>query len=273
MFESFALHRINNEQELPFSATDYSRFKFGDMQQAEKFGAQLGRAFVQQYAHLLIGDIPIVILPSPYDSIPTASNAMAGFFRKYINYELYKNGRNCLLQSKIHRYKTYSEDYGNLNHDQRLELISSDTYHIDKDFLQNRVILVLDDIKITGSHEHVIKKKIDEHRINGHFIFVYFAELTNKNIPANFENYLNYYYVKGLDNLKEIIQSDTFKFNTRVIKYILKSAPADFERFVDDLAPGQIRLLIELALSNNYHCMPAYETNLSYLIKCNNYGN
>jgi hypothetical protein len=273
MFESFSLYQIEDEAKIPFSAIDYSKFKFGDGAVAEQFGRNLAAAFTKKHSDVLSADQPLVLVPSPFDSIPTASNALTRAFKKYLNYELYARGKNGLLESKIHRYKTYPEDYGNLSQEERIKLISGDTYHLDDDFLRDRTILLIDDIKITGSHEMVVKQMIEKHQLTGRFIFLYFAELTNKKIPASFENHLNYYFVKGLNDLTQIVAADSFAFNTRIIKYLLKSERFEFEDFLSRLGNGKLKEMVELSISNNYHRIDAYKQNLNYLIKHINYGN
>ncbi len=179
MYTTFALHHITDATHLPFSAADYSKFKFGDGELAAEFGKALGKAFVQQCEQELLNGPDIIYVPSPYDAIPTASFAMAAGFKDVVNLFLYRHGKNSLLSSKIHRYKTYTVDYGNLSYEERLRLISSDTYHLDKEFLQNRTVLFLDDIRITGSHETIIQRQLEKEGITGNFFFLYYALLDN----------------------------------------------------------------------------------------------
>src|SRR6218665_2324102 len=179
MYSVYSLHHIHDLNLIPFDAADYSKFKFGDGEVAKAFGQELGRHFIEEQGAALLQEEDIVFVPSPYNAIPTASNALSVFFRDEINQFLFKHNRKALLQSKIHRYKTYSVDYGNLDHEERLRLISSDTYHLDKHFLANRMVLFIDDIKITGSHELIIKKQIEREQLTGKFMFIYYAQLTN----------------------------------------------------------------------------------------------
>ena len=113
---------------------------------------------MEAHGEALLHEEDIVFVPSPYHAIPTASNALSLFFRDEVNRFLYRHQRKSLLQSKIHRYKTYTVDYGNLDFEERMRLISSDTYHLDKRFLEDRMVLFIDDIKITGSHEQIIRQ-------------------------------------------------------------------------------------------------------------------
>jgi hypothetical protein len=273
MFQSFSCYKINTTADLPFCAHEYSKFKFGDGEMANDFGSRLGKSFTEQHRDLLLDTDEIVVVPSPYNSIPTASYWMTVRFMEVVNLFRATHKRKSLLTSKIHRYKTYSEDYGNMNYEERVKLISTDTYYIDSEFLNNRVCLFLDDIRITGSHEHILRGLLTNSSISGQFIFIYFAELMNREISPTFENVLNYSYVKSVEQVAELINTPQFVFNTRVIKYILKTPSGELESFTRTVPESRIREMMRLAISNNYHLMPEYEQTLHYLLKLSNYGN
>ncbi|MES2733651.1 MAG: phosphoribosyltransferase family protein [Bacteroidota bacterium] len=273
MFQSFSLHQISHIESIPFEPEIYSKFKFGDGAAARLMGTQLGKSFIATYQHLLLNGQEIVVVPSPYNSIPTASHTMAMYFKDELNFFLYQHKKKSLLDSKIHRYKTYSADYGNLSYEDRVNLISSDTYHIDKAFLTNRTVLLIDDIKITGSHELILRRLIEANAIEGNFIFVYYAALANNKIEPHFENYLNYFYVKDLTFLVNIIKAESFVFNTRIIKYILNSEAGCMPEFIEKIAKEKLNTLIVYAISNDYHLMDEYKNNLQLIIQFTNYGN
>lgn len=272
MYIQYSLHRITDNTRLPFSAADYSRFKFGDGQLAHQFGCALARAFTKQFETKLLNTPQIVYVPSPYDAIPTASYAMAAAFKDEVNAFLYRHHKGSLLSSKIHRYKTYTEDYGNLNFEERLNLISSDAYHIDKSFLEGRMVLFLDDIRITGSHEIIIKRLLEKEKISGDFFFLYYALLENPDIAPSFENYLNYYEVSDIHKIATLFQEPHFIMNTRVIKYILKSSSEDVQIILSEAPRQRLEELVAYAIGNNYHLMDDYKTNLNTIIKTTAYG-
>ncbi len=69
-----------------FDPAEYSRFKFGDGHIAETYGESLANGFLQHHAgELMASGKQLVILPSPYFAIPTASYAMAAAFKKTVN--------------------------------------------------------------------------------------------------------------------------------------------------------------------------------------------
>lgn len=277
MSQTYSLHKINDKNNCPFSEAEYSKFKFGVNSYAEKFGDELFDGFIAKHKDLILSHDEIVILPSPYLAIPTASNYLCHYFKLRMNKFLFDHGKKSLAESKIYRNQTYTTDYGNLSYDDRVKLISNDTYYIDRNYISGKLCLFIDDIKITGSHEHIVKKILDQYNIQGEFAFLYYAELLNKDIHPNIENYYNYFYVKDVESLSSVINSATFTFNTRVVKYILKLEQNDFLKLLGKIPGSLMQKLFDLAVSNNYHTIDDYTTNLNFINtsltnKKSNYG-
>ena len=271
MFHHYSLHKIADRKQVGFDPSDYSKFKFGDAKITANFGQQLAEGFLQMHRDLLLEHSDVVFLPSPYNCIPTASYFLSQKFKKNINDFLFKTHRKALLESKIHRYKTYSQDYGSLSFEERIKLISSDTYHIDTKFLTNRLCIFLDDIKITGSHELIIRKILKQNNIEGEFMFVYFAELTNPEISPVFENYLNYFHIKSNQELAVLLKEPDIQLNTRTIKFILNENNP-INSLILELPNSTLESIISYAIGNNYHLMKEYTLNLDKIIKHLNYG-
>ncbi|GAB3510790.1 phosphoribosyltransferase family protein [Emticicia fontis] len=265
MTHTFSLHKVTSELDFGFSADDYSRFKFGDSYIAGKFGRDLANGLIDQIFQYNSPDKQMVVISSPYAFIPTATFAMKNQFVFTLNRWLAENNKKIVQEAKVQRTITYKEDYGELNAQQRFDLIKNDRFHIDKDFLRGKVLLFLDDIRITGSHEMMITRMLKEYELINEVHLLYFAELVNKDIHPNIENYLNYYAVKSIFDLNEIIKGDSFAINTRIVKYILNSEPMAFNLFIQDQTESFINLLYDMAIGNEYHTIEAYQQNLNYL--------
>jgi hypothetical protein len=265
MHLTYSLHKINHPYHFGFNPDDYSRFKFGDEAVARVFGEQLADGFIRE--HLRPGPIreQIVVVSSPYSFIPTATFAMKNYFVFRLNRWLAENGFPVVQETKVHRTITYKEDYGELSADERLQLIGNDSFHIDKAFLEGKTVFFLDDIKITGSHERMILKMVQDYDLKGDIYMLYFAELTNKTIHPNVENYLNYHFVRSIFDLAEIIRGEFFFLNTRIVKYILNYDFDAFCIFLQNQTEGFVDYLYNMALGNGYHTIEAYGRNLAFI--------
>jgi hypothetical protein len=271
---TYSLHKIDNTANFGFDPNDYSRFKFGDDLVARSFGKDLADGFIRYYlADNRIAD-QIVVISSPYSFIPTATFAMKNYFVSQLNRWLVENGGLTVQEAKVHRTITYKEDYGELSAEERMNLIGNDTFHIDRDFLEGKTLLFLDDIKITGSHERMILKMAKAYGLKNEIHMLYFAELVNPQIHPNVENFLNYHQVKSIFDLEKIISNGYFCFNTRIVKYILNAEHQSFSIFLERMDHDFIHQLYDLALGNSYHLMEAYADNLQLIksyIKDNTY--
>ena len=271
---TYSLHKIDNTANFGFDPNDYSRFKFGDDLVARSFGKSLADGFVKYYlTDNRIAD-QIVVISSPYSFIPTATFAMKNYFVSQLNRWLAENGGLTVQEAKVHRTITYKEDYGELSAEERMNLIGNDSFHIDRDFLEGKTLLFLDDIKITGSHERMILKMAKAYGLKNEMHMLYFAELVNKEIHPNVENFLNYHQIKSIFDLEKIISNGYFCFNTRVVKYILNTESTSFSIFLERMDHDFIHQLYDLSLGNSYHLMEAYADNLQLIksyIKDNTY--
>jgi hypothetical protein len=263
---TYSLHKIEDASSFGFDPDAYSRFKFGDDLAASAFGKALADGFINYDLAENIFSDQIVVISSPYSFIPTATFAMKNYFVSHLNRWLIDHGHLAVQETKVHRTVSYKEDYGELSAEQRINLIGNDSFHIDREFLTGKTLLFLDDIRITGSHEQMILKMAKAYGLKNQIYMLYFAELVNKKIHPNIENFLNYHQVKSIFNLEEIIESGHFCFNTRLVKYILNTAREQFELFIERRSNDFINKLYDLSLGNNYHTIDAYAENL-YLIK------
>ena len=262
---TYSLHKIQHSTAFGFDADDYSRFKFGDDQVARDFGKDLANGFIKNVLEDNLAVEQIVVISSPYSFIPTATYAMKNHFVSQLNRWLADNGRLVVQEAKVHRTITYKDDYGALSAEDRLKLIGNDSFHIDKDFLGDKTLLFLDDIKITGSHEKMILKMVKEYDLKNSIFMLYYAELVNHDIHPNIENHLNYHCIKSVFDLQEVIDSGNFCFNTRIVKYILNCDFNSFKIFLERQTDDFRNTLYDLALGNSYHTMESYAENLFFL--------
>lgn len=267
MKKTYSLHKITNEINFTFCPSEYSKFKFGDKPLAIEFGRDLFKGFIQEFKEDILNN-DVVVFPSPYMSIPTASNFLARSFKEELDMFLYDHNLRSSSEGKINRNQTFTEDYGNLSFEDRKKLIANDTYYLDKNLLEGKTCIFIDDVKITGSHEFTVEKILNEYGVNGNFIYVYYAELDNKDIDPKIENYFNYHQKLDAELFIDLINdTDIFVFNTRVIKYLLKLPSLEFESIVDGMTNERQNEMKSYAISNNYHLIDEYKHNLKTLVE------
>ena len=265
--ERFSAFQVTDSQNFDFPAEKYSKFKFGSTHIAQEFGYTLADRFVNQLFKFSYEGRSIVVLPSAYSHIPTASYFMAIHFIDKLNEFLYINGYSPVEMGKILRNVTYREDYGDMSAEERFNLIKGDKFHIDEVQIKNKILIFIDDIKITGTHERIIIKMLDDFDIHNHCYMLYFAELSDPTISPKTENYLNHFFVKELMHLQSIIDNNDFEFNTRIVKYILNSKKELCLPFLQIQSKTFLTSLYYKALGNEYYKFPEYIANLMTIEK------
>ncbi len=266
----FSANHILGRDKIPFCPAKYSRFKYGSKSVAREFGKELGLKLAEYI--LSRGDIDkhtqIVIAPSPYMFIPTATFALKNYVISWLNPVLIKNGYKVVQETKVFRQTSYTEEYGTMSAEKRKEMIGSESFHTDPLFIKDKYVIFLDDIKITGSHqermeEMIVRLGLD--KIMKGFLFGYYANLVDSKSDPTIENYLNLYSMKSLLDLDKIIKNDEFIFNTRNVKYILNAPHVECVNFLEYQKRSLIEALYYEALGNSYHLEEKFSMNFKYL--------
>jgi hypothetical protein len=266
----FSSNYFENISDLSFSSIEYSKFKYGSKRVASDFGKELGTSFLLSEEHqFLLNNIDnkkLIISSAPYKFIPTASNMLKDYFYAEFN-NIWSLKNITAIDLKVFREHSYNDDYGSLNADLRKLAINSDDFHIDKFIILGNTIIFIDDIRITGSHENRIISLLEKNDFDGDVYFLYFAELNNpQKINPNIENELNYSFVKNIFDIDYIIKKDDFIFNTRAIKFILKSNPNDFILFINSQTKLFQKSLLTNLQGNDYHKIDEFKENFNYLL-------
>lgn len=254
---------IRDVNRLAFSPADYSKFKFGSSRTGAKFGEQIFPLVLPVLNNSSRKYNRIIVYSSPYNYIPTATYTMANRFYELLDEHHSFSGE--VLLHKINRSVTYTVDYGNLSATERLRLIGNDSFNFEVLPEPDDLLIFLDDIKITGSHERVICNMLQRYSIQNDCCFFYYAILENESIHPSFENDLNYAYVNSLQQLIEVLKLKDFRFNTRFIKYVLASETSDFISILSVMDRRARSELLQLAEGNSYHEFDTYAENFKLL--------
>lgn len=262
---TFSACPIYDREDLPFDPSEYSRFKYGSKTVARKFGKILAKRFWVQVLRHNPPDKPIMVYPSPYNFIPTATFIMKDYFIKYLNEFLVKAGHLPLKEGKIYRNGSYITDYGTMSPTERDNAMNGDAFHIDAEFAKDKILIFLDDIRVTGSHERRIDAMVDEYKLDNKCYYVYFASVEDPTIEANFEDYLNLNSITSLVDISKIIRNEEFTYNTRVVKFILNAPHEEFKTFVSYQSDTFLDSLLHYAMGNSYHLADEFKQNFTYL--------
>jgi hypothetical protein len=149
--QRFALHSITDPTNLSFDRYAYSRYKYGDTNQAKQFGEELCQGFLNIYRDFLLSsNQQFMAISSPRGLIPPAAYYIFQTFLEQLNRFLKSNDRPSVTEHTIQRLGTIAEDYSLLSTRERCHHLTHEQYSIDSQPLTNKFLLFVDDIRITG---------------------------------------------------------------------------------------------------------------------------
>ncbi|RDW91755.1 hypothetical protein BP5796_01149 [Coleophoma crateriformis] len=227
----------------------------------------LADGFIRNHLGNITSPQQIIVCSSPYVFIPTAAHYLAKYFLSHLNRWLAARNLPTAQETRVHRTLTYQIDYSKLDTKDRLQLLKQDHLHINRNFLEDKMVLFIDDMRITGAHEKMLERMIEENNVTSQTYFIYFAGLTNSSISPCVENNLNFTAVQSIFDLEKIIKRAQFSINDRFVKYVLGYHHIDFHLFLQAQQPTFVTLLLDMALGNGYHHVDLYSRNLETIYR------
>jgi hypothetical protein len=268
MINTHSCKKINGLKDLgDFDSIKYSKFKYGSNLYAREFAYELLNSFLESGIDLQkYRNKGIIVTASPYKYLEPAAFLIAKHFLNFLNYHLYTNSMDAAHLIKINRSVLFEGDYGILSKEERTKLMSKDKLTVDKDFVKDKLFIIIDDIKITGSHENKIINMINESKIECDSYYLYYAELLDKTANPKIEFQLNHSYVNSLKKIEELIDSN-FVLNARICKYILETKEPYLNKFLNNQGYEFLINLRDSILGDGYNKMKLYQNNFIILNK------
>jgi hypothetical protein len=260
-YKRCAVHHFKDGP-IPFDPIDYSRLKFGDDEVAKRFGRQLAIEVFNNHRKLLT-TTECVVIPSPYNFVKNAATVMTEHMVNYLNVLLARLGDFHVETSIIHRKVSYTKDYGFLDKDKRKGLLSGDVFYINKQFVEGKTLIMVDDVRITGTHEEKLIDVLSQEQMSNACIFAYYA-MYRGNTPS-LEAEINFAGIKCIDDYVELSLKQDHHLIVRPIKYMLAQTPQTFFRVVVEMSDRDVRQLYFACVGEGYHKLEQYQINFAIL--------
>lgn len=232
-FAQFVVHSFDNLDNPTFCPKDYSRLKFGSDFVARAFGDEMAESFYLQHRDLLITD-RCVVIPSAFNVVEIAATILARHFMNRLNDLLARDGHRGVEWTTMHRSMSYVADYSFLPKEERARLLEADKLFINRDFIDGKVLLFVDDVTITGTHEHKIVQFLDGLKLKNPRIFCYYARYNGER--ADIEAALNQSSIHSAEEYCQLIREPGHHLVVRAVRFLL-DLPLDelmtVLRFVD----------------------------------------
>lgn len=263
--KQFAAFDFQDTESAPFCVKAYSRLKFGCDGAARAFGYQLAIRFFEEHSDALLASEGAVVIPSPYNYVKNAATILTEYFVRYLNSFLVNANGKHVDYSIIHRKVSYISDYGFLSKEKRKSLIDGDDFYLNEGFYKDKILIFVDDVIITGTHENKLREILDDKFIDNDCFFLYFARYLGSN--AAIEAELNFAAIESLEDYAKLARENNHHVIVRPLKYLLSRTPKELTEFLKKVDKEKICDIYHGCLGEGYYMIPAYQENFGLIKK------
>ena len=215
-----------------FDRESYSRFKYGWLPPAIEYGNGLAN---------LVGDEIIehssvartYVVSAPYKFVPTASHAIARAFVDRLSHRAIRKGVEPPFLLPFHKSRPGSSAYAQSTEADRQRSLATLGLHIDESRIPGSNLVVLDDIRITGSAQKASRAFLERFEPRAVW-YLHAARLDEATAIADpgLEDKLNQSLQHTLRRFVDEYVRGEFQLNTRVLRWILESDQTELKTFV-----------------------------------------
>jgi hypothetical protein len=239
----------------PFDRVAYSHFKYGFLPPAIEYGRRLASLIADQLFEVA-GTEPITIVSAPYKYLPTASHAVAQAITAELAYRAVMNGLEPPVLVPFFKSRPGSSNYAKSSEEYRQRSLATLGLRIDESRVRGAHVVVVDDIRITGSAEKATAQFL-ESLTPASIWYLHAARLdeaTGKAHPG-LEDELNQTVAHTPEVILQQVADGEFQLNTRILRLILETENrASFDWFVSAAPHTLLESIHQAAVGNG----PAY---------------
>ncbi|HEY8886618.1 MAG TPA: phosphoribosyltransferase family protein [Candidatus Microsaccharimonas sp.] len=246
-----------------FDRVAYSHFKYGFLPPAVQYGQQLAALIADQLFEVA-GTEPITIVSAPYKYLPTASHAVAQAITAELSHKAVMNGQEPPVLVPFFKSRVGSSNYAKSSEEYRQKSLATLGLRIDKSRVRGAHVVVVDDIRITGSAEKATAQYLES--LQPASIWYLHAarleELLGIAYPG-LEDELNQTVAHTPEVILQQVAAGEFQLNTRILRLILETENyASFDWFVSAAPRHLLESIHQAALGNGPAYYEKYRTNL-----------
>lgn len=228
----------------PQLGADYSRLKYGAVAAAQRFGSELATAFARQFPHWVTQGF--YSTASAYKQVPTAAHAL---------WRCMHQSRHMLhVPLRVVRDQVYDGEYERLSAADRLQVVQEFGLLLQPAPLPHARLLVVDDVRVTGSHEEAIAALCRQAGV-AEVVFAYAID-ASAYPNAQVEQTLNSMAVQSVDDLLTLHANEPCVLNARVAKRLLLWPGKDLPTLLEQLDDTLLARLYNAARNDGYIHLP-----------------
>jgi hypothetical protein len=206
-----------------FDVEAYSRFKYGNIRIAREYAVKLARHFIESFPDLATSDSRVLITGPSYKYLGTAAQGIVASFLTILNTYRVVNGLEPAMPLQVVRSFVGKDTYAMSSAADRLNVLAKGDRFVDKTLVQNAVVVVIDDVRISGATEKRMHERLmvcDPKSI----CYLHIARLNDAQgqTQSRLEDTMNKSVQTTLETIEESIEQDEFRLSSRVFEYVMK---------------------------------------------------
>jgi hypothetical protein len=249
-----------------FDRVAYSRFKYGHTPPARQYGIDLARLIESDLLEKR-GDRPTIIISAPYKFVPTASHGIALAMRHALAARFVESGIEPPVVVPFHKTRTGTDTYAMSSLEERLRMLATLGLNIDERLVREANVLVVDDIRITGTAQATTAAFIES--LAPYSVWYLHAARLSERASAEhpgIEDELNQSVPKSISTVLRDIQAGEFMLNARVLGFIMKAADqAAFKKLLSEAPDEALEQLHEATLCSGLQYVARFPHSLQQL--------
>lgn len=251
-----------NQDGVPFDLRTYSKMKFGSLDAARDMGLEMGEFLLESAPDFMLNEAPICA-PFMYRHIPSAAHTIARYAFARINAERAHEGLDRVHTRQLYIGHQPKDDYSKLSHTDRARYFRESNLRLITDSLDGFNLMLLDDIKITGTYENIVRDLTRPYDI-ACAMHAYWAVVDPEEAANNpaIENMINSSAGSDLSLIQEIIDEGELEPTLRTIKLVLAHEDqAELRHFLSGIPSSVLLKLYESAAGAGADIKKRYEDN------------
>lgn len=223
-----------------FDVLAFSRMKFGSWKDLQRFGADIASSLDPK---TLSNDT--VFTSVAYDDVRPSGVQLAEHALSVLNKDRLIPLRFVRLAKQ--NWPTVA-DYGALSLEDRKRSLKRVRYSVDPKLVRGKHLVVIDDARVTGGHEDVIRKALKG--LPRSITFAYAVSLEGWDDP-NLEQEITLSAIESLESLREIMLGEGFSVTSKLCKFILAHSDSEGVKSLLATLPNHILYALRSGIINS----------------------
>lgn len=258
----------------PFDCKEYSWFKYGFDPAARRYGELLANMIIGNDDHCreLFDGKPVIIASAPYVHLATASDGIAHYlWRDLTRHMVGVLGLNTPRHIAFDKDACGSPQYAMaLTAKDRDDRNARHVYHIDEALVRDAHIIMVDDIRVTGSAERAYQNYFRS--VGPQSLWLAYAAVIEQSVldcpggpQANVENLMNQTDPVDLARILTLVHSGRFRLNSRVLRYILERSAEELLDFLPALPASYPEVLADATIGRGADYVARYRSSYNVI--------